>query len=135
MSNINHMRETIMKHYREPDFAGKLDSDGFSAYSDRCVDNTTYYIDGTEVINDIKHTSEGCSAFLASTDILAKELIGKTKEEVSNIVESFEAMVNQKEFDASILGDLIVFENIGKQMNRADCALTPIKGIKEWLKK
>jgi NifU-like protein involved in Fe-S cluster formation len=40
-------------------------------------------------------------------------------------------MINEKEYDKDVLGELIVYDTVYKQPNRKNCALLPFKTMKE----
>ena len=42
-------------------------------------------------------------------------------------------MINEKEYDSSILGELNVYDEISKQPNRMNCALLPSSCITKML--
>ena len=43
-------------------------------------------------------------------------------------------MLEEKEFDADIIGEASVFDETYKQINKRNCAILPYKGIKRALK-
>jgi NifU-like protein involved in Fe-S cluster formation len=42
-------------------------------------------------------------------------------------------MINEQPYDANVLGEAIVYDEIYKQPNRKKCALLPLVGIKKML--
>ena len=64
---------------------------------------------------------------------MIKNLIGKTIDEALNIINNYESMIDEKEYDKSILGEAIVYDEVYKQPSRKKCALLPYRGIKEYL--
>ena len=62
---------------------------------------------------------------------MIKTLIGKSIDEVRNIVSNYEKMINEEEYNEKILEDAIVYSDIAKQPNRKKCALLPWWGIKK----
>ena len=69
----------------------------------------------------------------SATSIMNRLLIGKTKEEVLNILDNYENMINEKEYNKDVLKDLNVYEEIYLQPNRKTCALLPTKAIRKVL--
>ena len=51
------------------------------------------------------------------------------------IINNFENMINEKEYDDKLLGEAIVYSDIAKQPNRKKCALLTWQGIKQLLEK
>mgnify|MGYP002618869568 FL=1 len=66
---------------------------------------------------------------------MIKSLIGKTKEEILKILENYENMINEKEYDSSVLGELNVYNEIYRQPNRKKCALLPFESLKKIIDK
>ena len=64
---------------------------------------------------------------------MTKELIGKTKEEATTIVNNFKNMIDEKEHDKELLGEAIVYEDTYKQPNRKKCALLAWWGAEKGL--
>ena len=64
---------------------------------------------------------------------MIRNLIGKTKEEAIKLIDNFINMVHEKEYDETLLNELIVYDKIYLQPNRVTCALLPFKSIKEYL--
>ena len=62
-------------------------------------------------------------------------LIGKSIEEANSIIDNFENMINEKEYQKDILQNAIVYDEIYKQNSRRTCAFLPYKGIREALDK
>ena len=62
---------------------------------------------------------------------MIKTLIGKTIIEAKNIIENYENMINEKEYDKDLLGELVVYESISKQPSRKKCATLPFESIKK----
>lgn len=50
-----------------------------------------------------------------------------------NIWKSLIIMLEEKEFDADIIGEASVFDETYKQINKRNCAILPYKGIKRAL--
>ena len=59
--------------------------------------------------------------------------MGKTVEEAILILKNYANMIDEKEYDAEILEQAIVYDDIYKQPNRKKCALLPWWGIEKIL--
>ena len=103
---------------------GHMLAAGASVSSWNVVDN---------IIKDITFFGEACAISTSATSIMNRLLIGKTKEEVLNILDNYENMINEKEYNKDILKDLNVYEEIYLQPNRKTCALLPTKAIRKVL--
>ena len=66
---------------------------------------------------------------------MIKSLIGKTKEEAIAILDNYEAMIDQKDYDKDLLNELNVYDEIYKQPNRRTCALLPFRSLREIINK
>ncbi|MDD6879267.1 MAG: iron-sulfur cluster assembly scaffold protein [bacterium] len=62
---------------------------------------------------------------------MIKTLIGKTIDEIKKIIDNYEKMINEEEYNRDILEELIVYDEIYKQPSRKRCALLPIEAIKK----
>ena len=81
-------------------------------------------------VKDIRFDGEACAICTSSTSIMIKTLIGKDLDEALNIINNFENMIDEKEYDESIIEEGIVYSDIAKQPNRKNCALLTWKGAK-----
>jgi len=66
-------------------------------------------------------------------DIIIKSLIGKTLDEAEKIITNYQDMINEKDYDKDLLGELIVYEDICMQPNRKKCALLPSNAVEKIL--
>ena len=126
-------REIILDNYTNPENRGTVEDERYikeNTNNSSCIDNIDIWVlfDG-DIIKDIKFNGEACAISTASTSIMTKELAGKTIKEAKRYIENFEAMVNEKPHDKSLMNEAIVFDEIYKQQNRKTCATLPYKGI------
>ena len=84
---------------------------------------------------DIRFDGEACAISTSATSIMIKSLVGKTKDEIIKIVENYENMIDEKEYDSNLLGELIVYNEIYRQPNRKKCALLPFESVKKIIDK
>ena len=102
--------------------------------SESCIDNLDFMMkieDG--VVKDIRFDGEACAISTSATSIMIRKLIGKSVEEVRNILTNYQNMIMEKEYDKELLGELLVYDNISKQPNRIKCALLPMEAINKML--
>lgn len=129
----NLRREIILDHYQNPKNKESITDERYlkaNTNNESCIDNIDLYVlleNG--IIEDIKFQGEACAISTSSTSIMITNLIGKTIEEAKEYIAHFTAMVNEEEYDETILQEGIVYSNIYKQNNRKNCALLPYKGI------
>ena len=144
MSNTNDMlndpeilRELIMDHYQYPHIhklTGEADYKSVHMASDSCIDDITVQSkikDGK--IEDIRFDGEACAISTSATSIMIRSLIGKSVGEAEKILSNYRNMINEKEYDRDLLGELTVYDEVCKQPNRKGCALIPYKAIEKIL--
>ena len=133
----NIRREIILDNYQNPMNRGLTNDDAYihqNTNSDSCIDNIDMQLkveDG--VIKDILFDGEACAICTSATSLLIKTLIGKTLSDVKNILTNYENMINEKEYDEKVLGELIVYDEIYMQPNRKMCALLPSNAVEKIL--
>ena len=128
-------RNIIMDNYQNPYHKEEhKEYDYKRANNPSCIDDINLYIKmNKNIIEDITFTGEACVISTSATSIMVRNLIGKTKEEAIKLIDNFINMVHEKEYDESLLNELIVYDKIYLQPNRVTCALLPFKSIKEYL--
>ncbi len=130
-------RAIIMEHYAHPYKRQRTDDATYlkvNTNNSSCIDNLDLYVKiENDQIADIVFEGEACAISISSTSIMITNLIGKTVKEALDYINNFEAMVKEEKYDADLLKEAIVYDNIYKQNNRKNCALLPYKGIKQVL--
>jgi nitrogen fixation protein NifU and related proteins len=130
-------REIILDNYQNPYNKGLNDTEGYikiNSQNESCIDNIILMIKIEDnLIKDIRFDGEACAISTSSTSIMIKLLINKTIEEALNIIENYENMINEKEYNKDILEEALVYDEIYKQPNRIKCATLPYRGIKKVL--
>ena len=130
-------REIILDNYQDPMNKGLVDDDSYikvNTNSESCIDNLDVMVkvvDGK--IEDIRFDGEACAISTSATSIMIRSLIGKSVEEVRRILENYQNMISEKEYDKELLGELNVYDEICKQPNRKNCALLPENAIDKML--
>ncbi len=120
------MREIIMDHYSSPRHKADPVKDGYvsvHAESTNCIDDFHVYLKEKDgIVEDALWNGVACTISTASTDILCDQVIGKSFKESKYMIEQFLNMIEEKEYDESVLDEAIVFINTGKQAARIHCA-------------
>ena len=133
----NLRREIILENYQNPDNRGLIDDDSYlkvNTNSESCIDNLDFMMkieDGT--IKDIRFDGEACAISTSASSIMTRKLIGKSVEEVKKILTNYKNMIEEKDYDEDILGELNVYDHICKQPNRKNCALLPMVSVEKML--
>lgn len=131
-------REIIMDNYNEPMNRGLINDDTYlktRSSSETCIDDLSFMMkieDG--IIKDIRFDGEACAISTSATSIMIRNLIGKKVEDAKKILENYKNMIEEKDFDEDLLGELLVYDDIAKQPNRKNCALLPVRAITAMLK-
>ncbi len=135
----NIKRTIILENYQNPKNRGLIDDDTYTLIntnSKSCIDQVDLQLKvKSGIVVDIRFDGEACAICTSSTSIMINTLIGKTIEDALKIIDNFENMINEKEYDAKLIEEAIVYEDISKQPNRKKCALLTWEGIKEKLER
>lgn len=133
----NLRREIILDNYQEPMNRGLIEDDSYiktRTSSESCIDDLSFMMkieDG--VVKDIRFDGEACAISTSATSITIRSLIGKSVEDARKILTNYSNMINEKEYDEELLGELVVYDEICKQPNRKNCALLPENAIDKML--
>lgn len=135
----NLKRSIILEHYQNPKNKGLIDDDTYilvNTNNESCIDeiNLMVKIENDKII-DARFDGEACAICTSSTSIMIDTIIGKTKEEALEILNNFENMIDEKEYNEDVLEQAVVYDDIYKQANRKKCALLPWWGLEKILKK
>lgn len=134
--NPQMMREIIMDHYNNPLHKNVPQNlEGYKKIrmdSDSCIDDITIYIKiEDDKIIDACFEGVACTISTSSTDILCDLIIGKSVKDALYIIEQYKNMIYEKDFDDSVLDELIVFINTHKQAARIKCATLGPSGVED----
>jgi nitrogen fixation NifU-like protein len=126
-------QELILEHSKRPHHAGLREPFDAEVHhiNPTCGDEVTLRVDvsGTgpdAVVTDVSYAAQGCSISVASSSVLAEEVIGHS---VSESLETFEAMRTmltsrgQVAGDEDVIGDGVAFAGVSKYPARVKCAL------------
>ena len=133
----NLRREIILENYQDPMNRGLIEDDSYlkvNTNSESCIDNLDFMMkieDG--IVKDIRFDGEACAISTSASSILIRSLLGKTIEEVKEILINYKNMINEEEYDADVLDELNVYDEICKQPNRKNCALLPMSAVEKML--
>ncbi len=126
-------REIIMDYSKDTTHRGLINDDRYfkeNTRSDSCIDNMDMMVKlNNDIIEDVLFDGEACAICTSATSIWSDILIGKTIDEAKKIVDNYNKMINEEEYDKKILGNLQVFDEIALQPARKNCALLPCKTV------
>lgn len=131
-------REIILDNYQNPMNKGLKDDDSYikvNTNSESCIDNLDVMMKVVDnKIEDICFDGEACAISTSATSIMIRSLTGKSVDEALKILENYQNMINEKEYDKELLGELNVYDEICRQPNRKNCALIPYRAMMSILK-
>ena len=126
-------REIIMDYSKDTTHRGLINDDRYfkeNTRSDSCIDNMDMMVKlNNDIIEDVLFDGEACAICTSATSIWSYILIGKTIDEAKKIVDNYNKMINEEEYDKKTLGNLQVFDEIALQPARKNCALLPCKTV------
>ena len=127
-------RSIIMENYRDTDNRIRHDKDDkykmFNTRSATCIDNLDLYVNiNNDIIEDISFDGEACVISTSSTNIMINLLKGKSVDEALDIIKNYNNMIKEIDYDKSVLGEAICYDDIYKQPNRIKCATLSWDGI------
>ena len=125
----NLKREIILEHYSHPKNKGLIDDDSYykaNMNNESCIDeiNLMIKVEDGKII-DARFDGEACAICTSSSSIMIETILGKTIENVKEIYQNFENMLEEKEYNADLLEEAIVYDDTYKQPSRKKCALLP----------
>ena len=132
------MRQIIMDHYSNPQNKHQPPKDGYEKmhmHSDNCIDDLDIFllVKDNKII-DACFDGVACTISTSSTDIMCDLLIDKDINKGKYIIEQFQHMIHEEEFDQAVLDEAIVFINTSKQAARIRCATIGWNAADEILK-
>ncbi len=126
-------REIIMDYSKDTTHRGLINDDRYfkeNTRSNSCIDNMDMMVKlNNDIIEDVLFDGEACAICTSATSIWSDILIGKTIDEAKKIVDNYNKMINEEEYDKKTLGNLQVFDEIALQPARKNCALLPCKTV------
>ena len=127
-------RSIIMENYRDTDNRIRHDKDDkykmFNTRSATCIDNLDLFVNiNNDIIEDISFDGEACVISTSSTNIMINLLKGKSVDEALDIIKNYNNMIKEIDYDKSVLGEAICYDDIYKQPNRIKCATLSWDGI------
>jgi len=129
----NLRREIILDNYKDPFHKGLVDDKSYSKINSRsesCIDNLDFMMKiNNNIIEDIRFDGEACAISTSASSILIRKMIGMNVDDAKKLLENYRNMIDEKEFDEDLLGELNAYLDIGKQPNRKNCALLPSDAI------
>ena len=135
--DANLKRSLLLENFQNPVNRGLIDDESYikvNTNNESCIDELDIMIKIEEsIIKDIRFDGEACAISTSTASVMIKILIDKTVDEALNIINNYQNMIDEKEYNSEIIGEAIIYDEIYKQPNRKKCALLPWDGIKKIL--
>ena len=129
-------REIIMDHYSNPRNRKRINDGKYIVENTRnssCIDNLDIYVNiKNDKIEDITFDGEACAISISSASIMTCNLKGKTIKEAIEYINNMKAMLSDKEYNADILKEAVVYEDT-KNTSRKTCSWLPYEAVKKIL--
>ena len=126
-------QEIILDHSKRPHHAGLREPFDAEVHhiNPTCGDEVTLRVDvsgegADAVVSDVSYDARGCSISVASSSVLAEEVIGRPVSEALGTFEAMRAMLTSKgavRGDEEVIGDGVAFAGVAKYPARVKCAL------------
>ena len=127
-------RSIILDNYQNPYHRRRYDDDNsyfkLNSRNVSCIDNIDLYVkmDGDKIA-EIYFEGEACVISISSTSIMSQLLEGHTLDEALKIIENYDNMIEEKEYDKDILKEAVVYDDVAKQPSRKKCATLTWHGL------
>lgn len=131
MSSLGNLRDlyqqVILERYKKPRHRGKTDPvdrqhRGHNPSCGDTIELTVQLNAAGDRIEDVKFEGEGCAIAMASADLMAEAMQGRTLEEALQMVQQFQAMMQGKDEFPSDLRKLNVMQGVSQFPVRIKCA-------------
>lgn len=133
----NLKRSLLLDNFQNPTNKGLIDDDSYikvNTNNESCIDELDIMIKIEDnIIKDMRFDGEACAISTSTASVMIKTLIGKKVDEALIIINNYQNMIDEKEYNKEIIGEAIIYDEIYKQPNRKKCALLPWDGIKNIL--
>lgn len=133
----NLKRSVILDHYQTPRNKGLIDDTTYikvNMNNESCIDEINLMVKLEDnKIKDIKFDGEACAICISATSIMTETLIGKSIEQAQEIIKNYYNMMDEKKYNAEVLEQALVYDDIYRQPNRKKCALLSWWGVSKTL--
>jgi len=120
-------QQVILERYKKPRFKGKTDpvdryQKGHNPSCGDTIELTLHLTEEGDRIEDVRFDGEGCAISMASADLMAEALRGKTTEEALAMVQRFQAMMRGEDEFPQEQRKLNVMQGVAQFPVRIKCA-------------
>lgn len=120
-------QQVILERYKKPRHRGKTDpvhryQKGHNPSCGDTIELTLKLNDQGNQIDDVRFEGEGCAIAMASADLMAEAMRGKTLEEALQMVQRFQSMMQGQDEFPTELRKLNVMQGVSQFPVRIKCA-------------
>ena len=131
----NLKREIIIDNYENPFHKKKIDDYNYikaNTHNESCIDNIDLYVTIEDnIIKDAYFDGEACAITTSCTSIMLKKIIGRNILEIKEMMKNFYDMINEKNYNQDMLGELNAYSDVSKGVSRIKCATLPFETLKK----
>lgn len=120
-------QQVILEHYKKPRYRGQTNpvhrhQRGHNPSCGDTIDLTLQLSETGDRIEEVKFEGEGCAIAIASADLMAEALRGKTTQEALEMVQRFQSMMKGEAEFPRELRKLNVMQGVAQFPVRIKCA-------------
>ncbi len=127
----------ILDHYKDPRSKKTVQDDSYLRHhenSTSCIDDIVVQAKIDEgVITDLCFDGVACSISTAATSMMCEAFVGKTVDTATFFIQQYGNMLYEKPYDAALMGDFLVFDELSMQANRIHCGWIGMKSMQSIL--
>ena len=126
-------QEVILQHGRKPSHGLRLAVFDADAKGDNpmCGDRVHVYVrHDDDAVAEVGFEARGCAISIASADLMAEAVIGKSDAEIADLAERFVAMARSGKTDDPELTTLHALAGVSEYPSRVKCATLPWMALK-----
>jgi nitrogen fixation NifU-like protein len=120
-------QQVILERYKKPRYRGKTDpvdryQKGHNPSCGDTIELTLKLNQAGDRIEDVKFEGEGCAIAMASADLMAEAMRGKSLDEASQMIQQFQNLMQGKDEFPTELRKLNVMQGVSQFPVRIKCA-------------
>jgi len=134
----NLKREIIIDNYENPFHKKQITSEDYikaNTHNESCIDNIDIYVKlENDIIIDAYFNGEACAITTSATSIMLKKIIGLKISEARELIKEYYHMIDEKDYNKELLGELNAYYDISKQPSRIKCATLSFQTLEKTFK-
>jgi len=120
-------QQVILERYKKPRYRGKTDpvdryQKGHNPSCGDTIELTVHLNEASDRIEDVRFEGEGCAIAMASADLMAEAMRGRSVEEALGMIQRFQNMMQGKDEFPQEFRKLNVMQGVSQFPVRIKCA-------------